>query len=228
MHKVLAIQKKQWKETLKNREVFIQFVMFPVIALIMTQSVKSEEIPANYFVTLFAAMYIGMAPLTSAAAIISEEKEKNILSILRLSNVTALQYLLSIGGYIILMCLAGSLGFVLIGGYSGGDSLLFIFAMMLGTVVSTLIGAAIGLTGQSQMSAAATAVPVMLVFSFLPMIAQFNEPVKKIADYVYSQQISNILTNIGNTRPTAKSFIIIGVNLLLAAVVFVIAYRRNK
>jgi len=228
MRKVLAIQKKQWKETLKNKEALIQFVMFPVMALIMTRSVKIPDVSGNFFVTLFAAMYVGMAPLTSTASIIAEEKEKNTLRILRMSNVTALQYLVSIGGYIMLMCLMGTAVFVVIGGYGGGDLVLFILVMTAGIMVSILIGAVIGLVCNSQMSTAAAVIPVMLMFSFLPMIATFNDQVKKIADYVYSQQVSNILSGIGNTKPERGSFIIIGINFGLAAILFATVYRRNK
>lgn len=87
-NKIYAIFNKQLKDTLKNRSVLIQFLMFPIMAIIMQNSVKMQGMPENYFVTLFASMYIAMAPITSMAAIISEEKEKNTLRVLLMSNVS--------------------------------------------------------------------------------------------------------------------------------------------
>ena len=73
MAHVTAILKKQLKDTLKNKVVLIQFVLFPALTWIMNSAVIMEDMPENFFVTLFATMYIGMAPLTSLAAIIAEE-----------------------------------------------------------------------------------------------------------------------------------------------------------
>ena len=71
MNNILIILKKQIKDTLKNKAVLIQFVMFPVMAFIMTNSVKIEGMPPDFFVNMFAVMYIGMAPLVDMYAIIS-------------------------------------------------------------------------------------------------------------------------------------------------------------
>ena len=87
MNNIAAVFKKQIKDTFKNKAILIQFVMFPVLTLIMNEAIQIEEMPKNYFVTMFAAMYIGMAPLTSMAAVIAEEKEKNTLRVLMMSNV---------------------------------------------------------------------------------------------------------------------------------------------
>ena len=75
--KICAVWKKQVKDTLKNKVILIQFIMFPMLTAVMQNAMDIQGMPKNYFVTLFATMYIGMAPLTAMAAIISEEKECN-------------------------------------------------------------------------------------------------------------------------------------------------------
>ena len=104
----MAIFKKQLKDTLQNKTVLIQFIMFPLLTLIMNHTITLEGMPENFFVNLFATMYIGMAPLTSIAAVISEEKEKNTLRVLMMSNVKPYEYLLGIGSYIWLACMLGA------------------------------------------------------------------------------------------------------------------------
>ncbi len=81
MESVGMILQKQRKDTWKNKAVLIQFVMFPVLVVIMTKLVKIDGMPKNFFVNLFASMYVGMAPLTSLSVVIAEEKEKNTLRV---------------------------------------------------------------------------------------------------------------------------------------------------
>lgn len=79
---IWAIFWKLLKDTLKNKTILIQFVMFPFMTVIMENAITIEGMPEHYFANLFAVMYVGMAPLTCAASIISEEKEKNTLRVL--------------------------------------------------------------------------------------------------------------------------------------------------
>ena len=64
----------------------------------MEHSITFDELPEHFFTKLFAVMYLGMAPLTSMAAILSEEKEKNTLRALLLSDITSIEYLIGVGG----------------------------------------------------------------------------------------------------------------------------------
>lgn len=85
MKHAIAIFQKQLKDTVKNKAVLIQFIMFPIMTLIMNNAIQINELPENFFVLLFASMYIGMAPLTAISAIIAEEKEQNTLRVLLMS-----------------------------------------------------------------------------------------------------------------------------------------------
>ena len=63
-----AILWKQWKDIFRNKTILIQFVMFPVLTVIMENAVKLEGMPEHFFACLFGVMYLGMAPFTSVAA----------------------------------------------------------------------------------------------------------------------------------------------------------------
>lgn len=228
MKKVAAIFKKQVKDTFKNKEVLIQFMMFPVIAIIMQKSIQIENMPRNYFVILFATMYIGMSPLMSMSSIMAEEKEKNTLRVLLMSNVKAGEYLLGVGSYIFFICMIGSLVFALAGEYSGTDFLIFLFIMALGILISMLIGAGIGTLSKNQMSATSLTVIVMMIFAFLPMISMFNEMVAKVSRFTFSQQLNDWMSGIGTISLKMDSIGILLVNMIIALVIFVFAYRRCK
>lgn len=224
--KIYAIWKKQIKDTLKNKERLIQFVMFPVLAAVMQGSINMPGMPENYFISLFATMYIGMAPLTAMAAIISEEKERGTLRVLLMSNVRAGEYLIGTGGYVFTICSLGALFFGIMGKFRGGELAGFVLAMCVGILISLLLGAAIGVKSTGQMAATSIAVPAMMVLSFLPMLASFNNTVAKVSKYLFSQQCSKILEGIGLHAARAESIVIIGVNFLVVILLFTFCYRR--
>jgi len=227
IRRIMAVLKKQIHDTLKNKTVLIQFIMFPVMALVMTNTISSSGISATYFVTLFATMYVGMAPMTSIASIISEEKEHNTLRVLLMSNVKPTEYLLGVGIYIFGICSVGSLAFGLIGRFSGAELIRFVLVLMVGIIASILIGSAIGMMAKNQMGATSVAIPVMMVFSFLPMISMFNESVGRFSKIIYTQQINYLVSDlsVGNFR--WDRFAIIGGNMILYLGMFVYAYRKK-
>lgn len=228
MNNILAIFKKQLKDTVKNKTIFIQFVLFPVVTVIMNNTVKIEGMPENFFVNLFAAMFVGMAPLTSMAAVISEEKEANTLKVLVMSDVKPQEYLIGIGGYILIMCMLGAAVICAAGNYAFKEAVLFMCIMTAGILVSLLIGAAIGVLCKTQMAATSVTVPVMMIFSFLPMLSMFNDSIEKIARFTYTEQISRMLGNIGNLQIDIKNIGIIAANMLVFILLFFISYRKNR
>ena len=227
MKNIAVIFKKQIKDTLKNKMVLIQFLMFPVLVVIFENVVKIEDMPEHFFVKLFAVMFVGMAPLTCMSAIIAEEKEKNTLRVLLMSNVKPAEYLVGVGAYVFVMCSAGMAVFAVVGGYSGTELVRFIAAMSAGIILSELTGAVIGIFSRNQMTATSISVPVMMLLAFLPMLSMFNDTIKSVAQVTYSQQISELINDIGHSGIQAESLIVIAVNFVLAVILFTVAYKRK-
>lgn len=228
MKNSIIIFRKQVKDTGRNLALGIQFIMFPVMAVIMENAIQIEDMPPHFFVGMFAVMHIGMAPLNVMAAVISEEKEKNTLRMLFFGNVKPAEYLLGIGSFVFSACMAGAVVFAVLGGYSGWRFLQFLLIMAAGICVSMLLGALIGIWTKNQIAAASIATPVMMVFAFLPMIAMFNETIAKVAEYVYSQQIQLLLNGLeAGTAAEPKSLFVIAVSSVAAIGMFILAYRKN-
>lgn len=227
MNNIKAIFIKQILDTVKNKTVFIQFLMFPVMTVIMENAVKLEDMPQHFFAKLFAVMFIGMAPLSCMSAIISEEKEKNTLRVLLMSNVKPWQYLLSIGAYVFIMCMVGTGVFAAACEYKGKELAMFFLWMGIGIIVSELVGALIGIFSKNQMAATSLTLPIMMVFSFLPMLSMFNERIQKIAEIIYSQQISQCINGIGTTGVSTKSMVVIAGNFLICLGLFATAFKKK-
>ncbi len=226
MHNIVAIFKRQIMDTSKNKETLIQFVMFPALTVIMNQVIHVEGMPRNYFVNLFASMYIGMAPLTAMAAVMAEEKEKNTLRVLLLSNVKPYEYLVGVGGYVWAACMLGGLVICMAGGYGPKEGAAFMGILAVGFLVSILVGAAIGTWSRNQMMATSLTVPVMLVFAFLPMLSMFNDTIAKVARLTYAGQISRMLYHIEGSPLQAEGIGVVAGNLVLFAGLFAAAYRK--
>lgn len=225
MHNAGVIFKKQLKDTLKNKTVLIQFIMFPAMTLLMENAVKIPDMPELFFTKLFSVMFLGMAPITSAAAIISEEKEKNTLRVLTMANVKPWEYLLGVGIYVWTLCMAGA--GIMATGLPASDIPFYLGIMAAGLVISVVIGACIGVFSANQMSATSLFVPVMMVFSFSPMLAMFNDKIEKVARIFYTQQFRVLMNQMSFEGIKTESILILVVNAVLAVVLFFAAFRKK-
>jgi ABC-2 type transport system permease protein len=225
MHNIGVIIKKQIKDTLKNKTVLIQFVMFPVLTLIFENAINIPDMPELFFTKLFSVMYMGMAPLVAVASIIAEEKEKNTLRVLTMANVKACEYLAGIGIYVWTICMAGA--GVMATTLSSGDIPFYLGVMAAGFIISIAIGACIGIIASNQMAATSLSLPVMLIFSFMPMLAMFNDKIEKIAGIFYTQQIRELLGNMTFDGIKTETMLVVAVNALLALSLFFAAFKRK-
>ena len=225
MHNTGVIIKKQIKDTLKNKTVLIQFVMFPVLTLIFENAINIPDMPEMFFTKLFSVMYMGMAPLVAVASIIAEEKEKNTLRVLTMANVKAWEYLAGIGIYVWTICMAGA--GVMATTLSSGDIPFYLGVMAAGFIISIAIGACIGIIASNQMAATSLSLPVMLIFSFMPMLAMFNDKIEKIAGIFYTQQIRELLGNMTFDGIKTETMLVVAVNALLALSLFFAAFKRK-
>lgn len=225
MRNIGVIIKKQIKDTLKNKTVLIQFVMFPVLTLIFEHAINIPDMPELFFTKLFSVMYMGMAPLTAVASIIAEEKEKNTLRVLTMANVKAWEYLAGIGIYVWTICMAGA--GVMATTLSSGDIPFYLGVMAAGFLISIAIGACIGIVAANQMAATSLSLPVMLVFSFMPMLAMFNDKIEKVAGIFYTQQIRELLGSMTFDGIKTETMLVVAVNALLALILFFVAFKRK-
>ena len=225
MQNSTIIIKKQLKDTLKNKTVLIQFILFPLMTLIMENAITIDGMPELFFTKLFSVMYIGMAPLTSVASIISEEKEKNTLRVLTMANVKPGQYLLGIGFYVWAICMIGA--GIMATGLKKEDVPFYMLIMAAGFAISILVGASIGICSRNQMTATSIVMPVMMIFAFVPMLAMFNKNIEKVARFVYTEQLKEFMDHMTFDGIKTESICILAVNIVLMVALFFVAFRKK-
>ena len=77
------------------------------------------------------------------------------------------------------------------------------------------------------MMATSITVPAMMVFAFLPMLAMFNDPIRRIAGFSYTQQMSLWLTGLGGMGKYDPHLEILLVDLVAAGALFAAGYKRS-
>ncbi|MDR2712860.1 MAG: ABC transporter permease [Clostridiales bacterium] len=222
-----AIFTKQAKDMFRNPMVLVQFIIFPAVALIMTELIakSNEDIATNMFVTMMAAIFAGMALVTATAGVIAEDKERKSLRFLVMAGVKPHEYLIGTGGFILLAGLIASIAFGLIGVFTGIEFARFLTVMIMAAAASIILGAAIGIVSKNQQAATALAMPIAVILGFAPMIASFNETVAKAAGILYTQQL-NVIVNDFSANFT-KAITVIGINIAVLIILFVLAYQKK-
>jgi ABC-2 type transport system permease protein len=225
LQRIYAIFYKQIKDTLKNTQILVLFFVYPIIASVLTTTMANQTVSTNFFMGIFSTMHMIFTPIIITAAIISEEKEKNTLRNLIMSGVSPLEYLISIGSFVLLCTILTGFAFIFVGDFKGSFILIFLVCIFIGSFISILLGMAIGANSKNMMGANAIAVPVGILFAFLPMVAAFNTKIETFSKFTFSQQISKIITD--ESSLSLKGVLIIIFNLAIVTVLFLLAYRKN-
>jgi len=227
MRSIKAIFIKQAKDMFKNPMVLVMFIIFPAVAFIMTQLVakSNDDISNNMFVTMMAAIFAGMALVTATSGIIAEDIERKSLRLLVMAGVKPHQYLLAVGGFLLLAGTVTSVIFALIGDFTGMETVKFLTVMITGTAASIILGAAIGMLSKNQQAATATGTPIAMILGFTPMIASFNETVEKAAGILYTQQINVIVNDF--SAGIWEPLLVILLNIAVFTALFIVAYKKK-
>ncbi|MCL2201795.1 MAG: ABC transporter permease [Oscillospiraceae bacterium] len=226
MKTINAIFVKQSKDMFRNIGVLVMFVVFPVIALAMTNliAVNVPDMADDMFVSMMAAMFIGMALMMSVSTIISEDIENKSLKFLTIAGVKPMSYIIGIGGVVFVASIFTSGAFGLIGGVRGGQFIGFMTVMLSGAIASILLGAIIGLLAKNQQAATGLSMPIGMALGLGPLAAGFNETVARVFSIFYTQQVSLVIENPGASLSRPLS--IIWINVAVLAIVFAIVYSR--
>ena len=225
MYNTFVIIKKEIRDTIKNKTILIQFILFPLITMVMENAITLKDMPEFFFVKLFAVMYIGMAPLTTMASIISEEKEKNTLRVLMMADIKPWQYLCGVGIYVWTICMLGAavMGSLL----PASKRPFFLTIMGIGFVISILAGACIGIFSKNQMMATSLTMPFMMILSFAPMLSMFNDSIKKVSTIIFTQQLKLLFDNMSFRDYPKTGLNILCINAALCAALFFMTYRKK-
>ena len=233
MRAISAIFTKQLNDFPKNISVAFLYVMYPILAAVMTFFIPVEEgMQAGFFTITFAMMFVGSTPMISVANTIAEDNEYKSLRFLVMAGVKPQQYMMGLGAFVMIASLLPIAAFALIGSMTMEVLVVFIPVALLGCVASLILGGVVGIFSKNVQQCAALYTPLMLVISFIPFLATFNEAIETIAQVLFTHHILLIFADAagaampGNYSLT-MSMGIIGANVAVFAILFVVAYRKK-
>jgi len=214
MNAVKAIFIKQLNDLLKNPTVTIMFLLFPVMAFIQVRFMAQYPEDARMIVASLAIMSVAAMPIMGIASYIAEDVEYRSLRFLIMAGVKPAQYLLGLAIFILILTALAMVAFGIIGNFTGEDLLVFVGITMLGSLVSLSVGAFVGLISKSVQQANTYATVLMMLLGFLPVLAQFNPDFINFTYYLFTQQISLLLTYtaLGGGEIAIEFFNYVGVN----------------
>lgn len=221
---ITALFYKQTKDCFKNLPVLVLFFIYPIVALILIQAMKDQAGTGDLFISMFATMHCVFTPIVAASSFIGEEREKNTLRVLIMSNVRLNEYLLSVGGFVLIANLLTGLSFILFGNLAFDNIPAFILSLGTGSLISIILGCCIGLFSKNAAAANGIAVPIGIFFAFLPMLAKFNDGIKAIAKFTYGHHLSNLMVG---EDITILGIVVIAANLALLILISTLLYKKS-
>ena len=218
-----------------NKNMLIMILLpigFAVLYQTIFGDVKEAGMPSNFVLTLCELLNLSAIPLTGLAMMVAEEKEKNTLRVLMLSDVSALEYIFSkIISVLVLMELITIVIF-----FITATQLSYLPMFLLVTTVTSismlLFGSVVGLLSKDQMSTSTLSTPLMSLFLIPPMFQNMNEVIDKIASIVPTTRMMAIINDAMNgmsilSQEHLLDFGIILAWILLGVVTFAMMYRKK-
>lgn len=193
LRKVIALFKKDMKDTSKNVNVMILLVL-PLLFTFLYQFIDlgGEGMPKEFILFISVLMNLCLVPVSFLSMIIAEEKEKNTLRTLMLSNVSAGDFLLSKSLVTFLYMQVVNLLIFFIIGQDMSTLLSFLGITTISSFCMIFIGAVAGLVSKDQMSTSLVTVPFMLIFLIPPMFEAINPIFAAIARWVPTTAMMNL------------------------------------
>lgn len=187
MHTLAVLIKKDFRLMFTNKNMLIMILLpigFAVLYQTIFGDVKEAGMPRNFVLTLCELLNLSAIPLTGLAMMVAEEKEKNTLRVLMLSDVSALEYIFS--KIISVLVLMEFITIVIF--FITATQLSYLPMFLLVTTVTSismlLFGSVVGLLSKDQMSTSTLSTPLMILFLIPPMFQNMNEVIDKIASIV--------------------------------------------
>ena len=237
MHKLNILLNKEFKDILRNNTIIFMAIL-PIGMTFLYQFMFNAQIEYDeympemaMFVLIFAtSMALAMIPGSALPTIIAEEKEKNTLRTLILSDVNGGEFLLSKTITILVVLFAVLSAIFFIAGVDVSHLPMFLLTCLLAAISLSLIGALIGLISKNQMSAGMIASPVMMVLMLLPMLRMFDPVLERIAFFFPTTSIAIVLETLmfyGNDWSIIlPNYAVLGGWIIGAITIFILFYNR--
>lgn len=229
-YKVKAIFKLGIKDILKNSQTIVLIILPLFFAILYSNMDFGGAMSKEYLLVLCTILNIAMIPVSLMGMIIAEEKEKNTLRTLMLSNVSSTEFLLSKALICFAFMLVTNSIIYFVVGLSVDYYLPYLIISMGVTLAVIFFGAIVGILSKNQMSTGVTSTPLMLIFMMPIFFVGGDTIVSKIFRFVPTSSMIELLEIVMDTKKYADMVFPIVVTIgwvILGAILFKIIFKRK-
>ncbi|SHO50544.1 ABC transporter permease [Anaerocolumna xylanovorans] len=230
--RVRALTIKEFKSFTKNSNVLLMSLLPILFSILYTYIYggKAEDVPKTDIFMLCLNMNLSMVASFVIGMLIAEEKEKNTLRTLLLSGVSSMEFLTGKVTVTLLITVITNIIMFFITGMETQYLGWFLFFSLLVIISMIIIGAIIGMISPSQMSTGVIGLPVIMLFLLIPMLAEYNDNLKKVAKFTPNYNMNLLLkqTFKGEALSSADlpALATIAVWIVLTAILFAFTYSK--
>lgn len=231
---IKALMKKDFRMLAGNKNTFFMLLLPILFCVLYTKVLPiGDQAGQIYPLALCEVLNLVCAPISLLSMMVAEEKEKNTLRTLIMSDVKAMEFLASkMFVVLLLMEVVSVVNYVIVGlsmKYFAG----YLFISTLASIGILFLGAAVGIMSENQMSTGTISTPLMLLLMLPPMFAGMNDVLEKIAFCLPT----NAFVEIINREYYNKAAFLSGSNLkyygvciawiLIGILVFNVIYKKR-
>jgi len=225
MRNTIAVFKNQVQEFKADKEQLIIFILFPAMAFFQTRMVELDDGVYPYqIVTAVAGMFVSSIVIMVLPQIIAEHRENGSLRFMVMSGIKPTSYLLGLGGFFLVICMAVALFMAWLGEFTGPVLVNFLLVMLVGLICSTLLAAIIGIVSKNRQKAMGVAMPLGFMIAFLPMLAEMLEPLQSILDLLFVERINHMMIAIHTGDFLADLYVVLG-NIAVLTALFAVLFK---
>lgn len=233
-YKIKALFIKDMKNLMRNPNAAFMVLMPVAFAIFYSFILGDQETGGNagFFVfTLCTLLNMGVTPVSVVGMSIAEEKEKNTLRTLMLSNVSAVEFMFAKLLVGITLFLIVNLAISFITGIAIASLPWYMLVALITAISALMFGAVVGLVSKDQMSTGYYGTPVMLLF-MAPLFGATNDGIGAITKFIptqsmlYLQQISGINELFSGDGLFAIGVIVVWI--IASIFIFRFVYKKNS
>lgn len=232
-YKIKALFLKDFNLSLKNKNV-MAMLLLPILFGVLFNYLLFDQLQDHlYILNMCQNLILATIPLSVQSSMIAEEKEKNTMRTLMLSDVSGLEFLLSKSLVSFLYILVMStINFFLC---EMNAELLpaFLGLSLLAGIAIIFFGSMVGILAKDQASASTLSTPFMLILYLPAMFATFNDIMALIGKCMPTYALQLMFENVQNNvdffcmdnlicLATMLFWIVAGI------VLFQMAYKKNQ
>lgn len=235
LRKTRAVCKLKTKMILRNRTVIfgpLMAIAFVLLYKAMWADMSAEHGMQGFILNLGVLFNTLMTGLMASALPLAEEKEKNTLRVLMTSSINSVEFFVGSLLPVFVLTEVVNIAILPISQVVGVPIGLFLLVTCLGVLITTLLGASIGLAGKDQTSTSLMLTPLMLLLMLPSMLGGLTGIawMDGLARITYTGAMAANVSALAAGEPPAigYSVLVYAAWIVLAAAAFILLYRRNR